>query len=167
MFGKIFVTIGIIALILSISFGVIANYKYSRDHESYWELADKASTIQEKSIQIDKFVASYDTLQFKGKYNAVFLTTESNSFNGNFRALKTLQSRLNQIKTMDPTTFEYQTAIQQITAQEQGGAKYMLSEISGIWWKDNYLLLWDWILFLQVFISVTLIGIGAAINDND
>ena len=159
--GEFLIFTGLIAFMIFIICVVNSNYQYNKYHKSYWELAERASTIQENSIQIDKFVASYDTLQFKGKYNAVFLTTESNSFNGNFRALKTLQSRLNQIKTMNPTTFEYQTAIQQITAQEQNGAEDMLSEIYGIWYKENYPLLWDWIGFtlISMFIIIFIFGV--------
>ena len=159
--GEFLIFIGLIAFMIFTIYGVNSNYQYNKYHKSYWELAEKASTIQEKSIQIDKFVASFDTLKYSGCYNAVFLTTESNSFNGNFRALKTLQSRLNEIKTMNPSSFEYQTAIQQITAQEQNGAENMLSEISGIWYKENYLLLWNWIgvTLISIFIIIFIFGV--------
>jgi uncharacterized membrane protein len=57
---------------------------------------------------------------------------------------------------MDVSSFEYQTAIQQITDQEQGGASPMLSVFEGIWWKTNYFLLWDWV--GAVFVVILEIG---------
>lgn len=43
---------------------------------------------------------------------------------------------------MDANSFQYNTAIQQITQQEQGEAIDMLSVFQGCWYKENYILLW-------------------------
>jgi hypothetical protein len=91
-------------------------------------------------------------------YNACFLQTPDNSFDKNLEALVTLRERLNQIKTMDPKTFEYQTAIQQITAQEQGEAHEMLGVIYGCYERENYPMIWEWIGALNI-LGFILLGI--------
>ena len=61
---------------------------------------------------------------------------------------------------MNVASFEYQTAIQQITAQEQGEAQAMLEVFSGIWWKNNYIFLWEWVAVLEVVFCIFLIALG-------
>lgn len=96
-----------------------ADYIWDRDYNSYWELADKSSTIVPKAEHVAKFVAEIEKNKEKfAEYNAVFMTTPDNSFKGNFEALKTLNVRLNEIRGMDVKSFEFQTALQQITDQE-------------------------------------------------
>lgn len=156
-FGAI-LTIGSIGLLISsIIYGVTCNYRYEKEISSYWNLADKSSTITKKAEYIDKFVAAMEKQSFIGKYNAIFTKTADNSFDENFQALKTLQQRLHEISDMDVTSFQYQTAIQQITEQEQGEAYLMLNVFKGIYIKDNYFLLWNWVCGLQVILC--LIGI--------
>jgi hypothetical protein len=164
--GIILTLEAILCFILSITYGIIGSYRYEKEVSSYWDLADKASTITKKAEYLDKFVASLDNDDFKGKYNALVFTTPNNSFDDNFTALKTLQQRLHQIEGMDPTSFEYQTAIQQITGQEQGEAYEMLSVFKGVWWKSNYLLLWDWVLATQIVLSIIafFVGLGLMIQ---
>lgn len=120
-------------------------YDYQNKYASYWELADKSSTIEEKSRYIDKFVERLESSGLNGSYNAIIYPTPTNSFDYNLNALKSLQARLQEIKTMDVRSFEYQTAIQQITGQEQGEAREMLSELQGSWNKVHYFYYWDWI----------------------
>jgi hypothetical protein len=67
---------------------------------------------------------------------------------------------LDEIQKMNVASFEYQTAIQQITAQEQGEAQAMLEVFSGIWWKNNYIFLWEWIAGLEVVFCIFLIAFG-------
>jgi len=144
-------------LILSIIGGITGEYQYERDYKSFWDLADKASTIPQKAQYVDKFVDALANAGMDGKYNAIFLTTPDNSFDRNFEALKSLQLRLHEIELMGVTSFEYQTAMQQITGQEQGEAENMLDVFNGIWWKTHHFLLWDWICLVQV---VIILGIG-------
>lgn len=145
---KKFLIIGsIIATLLGIIlviFLILANYNWSNNFLSYWNLADKSSTIDAKSGYIDQFVKKIEDGKFSD-YNAIFLKTPDNNFEKNFTALKTLQGRLQEIKTMDIESFAYQQAIQQITAQEQGEAQDMLLQLKGCWMLRNYLLLWGWI----------------------
>jgi len=159
--GAIFTTIiAIILLSLSIRGGVIGHYQFERDILSYWNLADKSSTIERKSEYIDKFVESLAKLKYEGKYNAIFLTTIDNSFDANYEALKSFQSRLKEIKSMDIRSFEYQTAIQQITGQEQGEAYDMILVFRGIWWKTNHFLLWDWVCGVQIALTLIILTVG-------
>jgi hypothetical protein len=162
--------IGILLVLISIFFigvdiykGAIGSYRYNKEYECYWNLADKASTISKKAEGIDKFVSALENSGFQGKYNAIFLQTPDNSFDYNFEALKSLQLRMHEIEKMDVTSFQYQTAIQQITEQEQGQAREMLSEFKGIWWKEYHPLLWNWICFIQVVLLLGLLITGEII----
>ncbi|MCX6749883.1 MAG: hypothetical protein NTZ83_00325 [Candidatus Pacearchaeota archaeon] len=128
-------------------------------------MADKSSTIVKKSEYLDKFVGALEKGGFERKYNAVFLKTPDNSFDQNFEALKSLQKRLHEIQDMDVSSFEYQTAMQQITGQEQGEAQEMMKVFRGIWWKENHLLLWNWICLVQVILSCGVIIVGAVLWD--
>ena len=146
--------------------GCNAHYVYIRQISNYWDLADRCSTIEAKSDYIDKFVDAIEKADMS-EYNAILYPTPENSFKNNLDAIKTLRDRLHQIKTMNPASFEYNQAIQQITAQEQGEAKNLLFNIDGCWTKANYWYLWDWvggfiiisILFFGGLSSITLLVI--------
>ena len=122
-----------------------------------------AAGSNKNAEHIDKFVNALEESNLHGEYNAIFLETPDNSFDANFEVLKSLQLRLHEIEKMDITSFQYQTAIQQITQQEQGEASNMLSEFSGIWWKTNHFMLWDWIGISQVIFLLIMLLIGTII----
>lgn len=164
--GILLTLIGSMLIILSIAGGIMGSYQYENEIKSYWELADKSSTVIKKAENIDKFVEALENSGLKGKYNAVFLTTPNNSFDLNFEALKTLQQRLHEIKDMDVTSFEYQIAIQQITGQEQGEANEMISVFKGIWWKENHFLLWNWVAWVQCLVCIGIVITGIVIWGN-
>ena len=165
--GIILTIVSSIVLIISITSSIIGSYKLERDYISHWNLSDKSSTIEAKSYHIDNFVNSLSNDNFEGKHNAIILKTLDNSFDENFKALKTLQQRLYEILEMDVKTFEYQTAIQQITSQEQGEAQHMMRVIKGIWWKENYWYLWNWIGGVQItlFSIMFVVGLFCWIED--
>lgn len=153
----IFALVGIIGLVWFIGLLVVAipaSYQYEREINSFWEIADKSSTIAKKSEYVDKYVAAVEAQHFEGEYDAIVYPTLDNSYEGNIEALKTLQARLREIQNMDVSSFQYQTAIQQITAQEQGEADKMLRVFEGLWWKRYHFLLWDWVGILNFFASV-------------
>jgi len=125
-FGAVLTIVCIIVLILNIFNGIYGNYEYEKKYESYWNLAVKASTIPQKAEYVDQFVAKIESAGMEGEYDAVFMNTPDNSFDYNLLALKSLQLRLKDIQDMNITSFEYQTAIQQITGQEQDEAIAML-----------------------------------------
>ena len=129
-------------LIWACTIPMFASYAYRNQISSYWTLADKASTIDQKSEYIDKYVQALKDAKLDGLKDAWFLNTPNISFDENFKALLSLQTRLSEIKTMNPSSFEYQTAIQQITAQEQGQADEMLNNFISCWYKKNHFVLW-------------------------
>lgn len=141
---KILAAVSAVLLVTQTAMLFVKEFKYKQQVGSYWSLADKSSSIEKKSEYIDKFVGAIEK-QNLGGHNAIFLETPDNSFEQNLEALKTLQQRLHEIKGMDVTSFQYQTAIQQITEQEQGEANEMLSVLEGVWTKENYFLLWNWV----------------------
>ena len=163
-FGKFLIAIGVCSLIFLNVSKIAASYQYSKNVLSYWKLADKSSTIVEKSRNLDLFVAQFSDEKYKGEYDAIIFKTPDNSFDGNFKALTSMQLRLQEIKTMDISSFEYQTAIQQITAQEQGEAFDMLDTLKGVWYKENYFYLWDWVGFIFVLLSVVVLSVGLMIR---
>lgn len=137
-----------------------SNYKYSKIFNSYWSLAEKASSIEKKIEGIDKFVNALSKSGFEGQYDALFMETPDNSFDENFAALLSLQKRLHEIQSMDIKSFEYQTALQQITQQEQAEAEEMLDVFHGVFMKNHYILLWSWIgltnwILLGLFLVIT------------
>lgn len=161
--GIILTVLSVFAWILYIGFAIKADYQYERDIQCHWNLADKASTIAEKSKHINDFVAALESQNFMNKYDAIWFKTQNNGFDENLKALKTLQERLKIIETMDESTFQYQTAIQQITEQEQGQAYGMLSVFYGVWFKEYYILLWNWICVIGVIISIVLFALGISL----
>ena len=126
---KLIIATGLVLIAIAATSGVVAKYKLERDYTKHWELADKASTIEAKLAGITQFVTAleqgFERRDF-ATHNALWMETANNSFEANLAALKSLQQRLEQIREMDPRSFEYNTAIQQITAQEQGEAEAMM-----------------------------------------
>jgi hypothetical protein len=162
MTGKIIgILVGLIMIFSGVFIGwkvitdtITTTYDYNREIGSNWDLSVKASTIAKKSEYLDKFVKALDKPEFHGQYNALFFPTPNNSFDSNFEALKSLQTRLEAIKSMDENSFAYQTAIQQITAQEQDEAGEMLGVFGGIYWKQNAYWLWHPIYGLLAWLSI-------------
>jgi len=138
--------LGVILFALLIVQAVVANYNYEKKYLSYWELSDRSSTIIAKEQYITQFVDAIN--QDRGSfadYNAVFLKTPQNSFDNNLKAVTTLRDRLKDIENMNESDFAYQTAIQQITSQEQGEAGNLLKVIGGTYYLGSYPLQWSWI----------------------
>ena len=164
LFGVLSLLVGI-WLGLFIAAGVLAQYHYSKEIGSFWDLSVKASTIQQKSAYLDRFV---DALDHAGlaKHDALWLRTPDNSSEQNMYALRSLQGRMHEIIGMDPSSFQYQTALQQITAQEQGEANQMLGTLEGAWYLQNHFFLWGWVGILHfcvIFISSLVLWVATII----
>lgn len=158
--GAIILTIGLIIFGATIALDIVASNEYSRTVYGQWELADRSSTIQKKSEHIDKFYTALASSGFGGMYDAFIFTKPENSCDSNLEALSSLQSRLNSIKTLDENSFAYQSAIQQITAQEQGEAAPILSTLKGCWYRSIHPILWfDGLIILGGFVLL-MIGAG-------
>ena len=159
--GIFFTLVGIIGIISLITFTIIGYYNWNNKYESYWNLADKTSTIEAKEEYITQFVDNIQKNRNEfAEYNAVFLKTPNNNCDKNIGALITLKERLKEIKTMDIKSFEYQTAIQQITAQEQGEANDMISNIESCYYLKSYIIVWGWIGVILSLLSIVLLGLG-------
>ena len=128
---------------------VFADYSYSNSIESYWELGVKASTLEKKADYLDKFVGALDSGGLADS-SALWLKTPDNSTEQNFVALRSLQKRMHEIQAMDVRSFEYQQAISQITAQEQGEATNMLGVFREAWYMSHHFFLWDWMALVSV-----------------
>lgn len=164
--------IGILAILAMLFWGgneVAANYQYENTIGSYWELSDKASTLTQKSAYLDQYVGALEHSGLAGGSNALFLKTPNNSFDQNMVALKSLQGRMHQIQGMDEQSFAYQTAIQQITAQEQGEASHLTHTFYGCWFLEHHIFLWNWIdaLIWLSLILTACISFGVWANAND
>ena len=140
---------------------VRASYKYEKNFSYAWNLSDKSSTIEAKAKYISEFVSNIEEHKDQFAENdAVFFTTPDNSFEKNLDAVKTLKERLEDIKKMDPTSFQYNTAIEQITKQEQGEAGKLLDVIEGCYFLKSYPILWGWYEGIIILFSIMLLIIG-------
>ena len=133
-----------VVAIIWIVYEVRASYDYDNTIGSYWSLGIKASTLQQKSTYLDQYVGALEAQHLEGMYDAAFLKTPDNSYDQNMVALKSLQGRMHQIQGMDEQSFAYQSAMAQITAQEQGQADHLTSTFEGCWFLRNNSLLWGW-----------------------
>jgi len=164
--GQVMLLVGLVLMAYQIRTQVVSSYRMEKNYTQLWELADKSSTIPAKQKYIAQFVAALEAGHAKGDFathNAVWLETPNNSFEANLGALKTLAARLDEIQEMKPSSFEYNTAIQQITAQEQGEAKAMLGVIIGCYELANYPAVWNWIGLIIIIIEPLLIFFGWAL----
>jgi hypothetical protein len=134
---------------------VLADYDYSNHIQSYWDLSVKASTLQQKSEYLDKYVSALESASL-AENDALFLKTPDNNIAQNMIALKSLQTRMHEIFGMDVNSFQYQQAIQQITAQEQDDAKELLSRFAGAWYLQHHFFLWDWMGFVTAVVILVI-----------
>lgn len=142
-------------------FRTYADFEYTNTVESNWDLSVRASTLVQKSEYMDKFVSALEKCNLQGTNSSLFLQTPETDFNENFKALKSLQKRLKDISGMNENDFAYQSALQQITAQEQGEAQAMLGHMESCWLKQNYYTLWNW---MVVTFFVLLEGIPMSVG---
>lgn len=154
--GTLSLLLGIVLATVLIRGSIVSDYHYNKEYLSYWTLADKSSSIAAKSDYIDQFVTALQGSGLQGSHDALLYPTPDNSFDSNFQALQSLQSRLHEIKTMDPNSFQYQSAISQITDQEQGQADDMLLVFNDCWIKVHYYYLWN-----PLIVSFEIIGMFA------
>lgn len=163
--------LGFLILLCSAFYYGFSYYLFEREYIQLWELADKSSTISAKRDYIAKFVAVLERGNERGcfaAHNAVFLRTPNNGFVENLQALRTLANRLDEIQAMSPSSFEYNTAIQQITAQEQGEAKDLIGVIRGCYFLKSWPMAWQWLggTVIAFGVILVLIPLGIWMNDH-
>lgn len=162
----LFQTLIIIGLVLVLPFMIyqvnLKNNDYKKEIGYHWELADKSSTIKEKSKHIDNFVLALSEADLNDTYDAILFKNPSNSFNKNYEVIKTLQTRLHQISKININSFEYQIALQQITEQEMTSSisNNQTSVIRGSWFLAHHHLLWNWLWVATLFtVIISLLGL--------
>lgn len=156
--GFIFIFAAVTLLITQVVHFIQSQYDWSKNYNSHWELADKSSSLPAKAKHISNYISQIENGDFAA-HDAFIFTTPNNSFEENFNALKTLLTRLKEIEGMDPQSFQYNTAIQQITAQEQGEAREMLSVLKGCYIKKNYPMVWWGLIVVISWITLICTGI--------
>lgn len=160
--GTFLIVIGLGTAVAWIWTGLYAGYEWDNQVLSNWTLSDKSSTLEAKSGYMDKFVQALQSSNLADNDALIYKTADNNCAN-NITAVSTLRDRLNQIKGMDESSFQYQQAIQQITAQEQGESDKLIGTLNGCWMKTHHYILWngwfDVIGFLVVIGSILLGGI--------
>jgi hypothetical protein len=160
--GITLLIVAVILMFIHIILGVNSNYQYTSKIGSYWSLADRSSTLAAKSEYIGKFIDAIMAANHS-RNNSVLMPTMENSFDYNLIAIKTLESRLMKIQTMDENSFAYQTAMQQITGQEMGEAENMLNIFRGCWFLSNFPLCWGWYVWLFAIVYIILWVVGAVL----
>ena len=158
------VIIGIVLIMMS----VFADVEFNRNIGNYWDLADKSSTIERKGEYVDKYIEAFAAAKLEGTYDSLFFPTPSNNFDQNFEALKSLQKRLDEIHSMNPSSFEYQTALQQITDHEFTENTAVISVLEGSWWKVHHYLLWNWLIQVGLWLGlIIMFGVGLVMRWDD
>lgn len=155
--GSIMITVTVIGIVFGIWSMVHANYQWDNEVLSYWNLSDKSSTLQAKAEYMDKFISALENGNLADN-NALIYKTNDNNCGNNVEAIRTLRNRLDQIKGMDESSFQYQQAIQQITSQEQGEADKLMETLRGCWYKTHHYFLWNIFIFLGALLSIIIIG---------
>lgn len=166
-FAKLLIIIALITWGIQGCSTVRSHYTYDAAYGNLWALADRSSTIAAKQQYIAQFSAALEAGYARGdfsRHDAIWLKTPKNSFEANLSALKTLSDRLSQIQGMNPSSFEYNTAIQQITAQEQGEASAMLETFHNCFDLANYPMAWGWISGVIAVAAVIAFSLGIEIG---
>ena len=136
--------------------GIYASYSYDVRMGQYIRLADDSSTAESKLEYLKKFEEVVSSNIFRNEARYVF-KKERLTRDKQLKVLSTLQTRLQDAVEMDPLSFEYQTAMQQITGQEFDHALGEINDIiSSCWLRQSgfaVFCLWiAWLLCLILFI---------------
>ena len=162
--GIILILVGLSVITGQIVRAVSLGYHYKKEITYHWSLANKNSTILAKEQHIARFVSAIESNRNKfADHNAIWLKTPDNCFSNNLVALKILAKRLHTISKMDESSFAYQTAIQQITKQEQGQAHGILGVFDGCYNLENAPFIWCWIGALVTIFALFVIVVGGSL----
>jgi len=115
------------------------NNQWKNDIYSYWELSDRASTIDKKLEYLYRFRDALKESGLDSGYAGYVIKNKSNDLSLAMETLDTLVTRLEQAKTMNPSSLEYQQAIKQITTDEYQG--FNTCVFAGGWVRIS---LWRW-----------------------
>jgi len=117
----IMLIVGVLFLAFFINGGVqwsIQGYDFQQKVGNWFILADSASDAKTKAFYFDKFVDALEKEGLTTGHSAIYWQQPKSDLAENFKVVQSLQTRLHDIVQMDTKSFEYQTALNQITLQE-------------------------------------------------
>lgn len=97
---------------------VFIGYNFDREIGQWFELSDKASTIDKKLDYLQKFDDAVQKFDLTEGQSTIFFPTKETSLEENYAVLLTLKKRLNETANLSASSQEYQWAIRQITEDE-------------------------------------------------
>jgi hypothetical protein len=116
-YGAIFV---LLLFIVPIGYAIILtvvqisnNLQFDREAGGYCKLSYSASDITTKINYYDECVAALHNMHLQG-YAAWFLTKPNNDIVQLYTVADSLQVRMHNLQTMNQSSFEYQTGLQQV-----------------------------------------------------
>jgi hypothetical protein len=134
---------GFSLLFLMLATNAYINYKWKCEAEQYMLLADDASTADIKLLYLRQYRRAIEQKVTRNDARYIF-TQERLTRDAQLGVLATLICRLEQISTMDAKSFEYQTAMQQVTGQEFDHA---MTDVDGVFkdcWRRQSIWRWFW-----------------------
>ena len=93
-------------------------YPYNANIGSYFDLSDKASKLDTKLDYLKQYSNALVESGLNEGQSTVFFQTKETSLEENYKVLQSLIERMEETKEMEINSFEYQTAIKQITEDE-------------------------------------------------
>jgi hypothetical protein len=172
--GVALLLVGALLTAFQIRSGLMSNYYYERNYLNLWELAYKSSTLSAKQQYISQFISALETGYAKGDfadYSTLCFYTPNDSFKENLAALKTFSERLTEIQKMNPNSFEYNIAMEQIRLEERSAGS-LLNVFKGCYDRVHYplggcrrpLCEWIWQLLIALEIILIITGLYFIIN---
>jgi hypothetical protein len=116
--AMILLAIGTVYIIIVGIAAIFIGYQFDANIGQWFELSDKASTIDKKLVYLDKFDAAVQKYGLTEGQSTIFFPTRETSLDENYVILQTLLQRLNETANLSRSSQEYQWAIRQITENE-------------------------------------------------
>ena len=145
--------------------GVYSSYFYDVKISQFVKLADDASTADKKLEYLLKYENAIRSFIWNNEARYVF-KRERLTRDKQLEIIGTLVQRLTEAKTMNPVSFEYQTAMSQITGQE---FNHTLADIDSIihdcWLRQSaFAVFCLWFAWIPCLLGI-LIGVGLLIYE--
>ncbi len=145
---KTFVTIILvmaIVLFMGIGTSIMTVYGFSKNVSQHLSLADDASTASAKLKHLNDYRVAVETVIQRNDARYIFKQRQYTR-DAQLEILATLITRLEDLESMEPKSFEYQTGMGQITGQE---FNHVLGRINSIFWdchRKETIWRWTWTL---------------------
>lgn len=146
-------------VILWLAFLVCGTYSYTYRYDvaigQHARLADDASTASKKLEYLEKYVGAVGEHITRNDARFIF-KRERLTRDVQLEVLQTLVQRLGEAAKMDPQSFEYQTAMQQLTTQEFDHVLYAINGIIHACWlrQSGWLVFCLWFSWLPCGVVV-------------